>query len=278
MKLPNYIEILKGFYSKDFNFLDIGAYRGSVTANLLEEFPNAIGMLFEPTPESFNYLIKNFSDNTNLKLFNLALSDKVSESEFYLCDDGAQNSLLNTQMAANYNKTNVKVELLDDCMASNYPSSKIDFIKIDTQGNDLNVLKGGINIIKKYMPVILTEIIFIPLYKNQGNYYEQLDFMDNLGYKIAGIYDVHYHESGVIAYADFLFLSKEKFEKLSAGISTNSNFVCRDVEIIFDENKKLKLICQERLDLINNLSEEAGKRLDIINSLTQEIKRLQGQK
>lgn len=263
---------------EESTFVDVGAHIGTFTDTMLEYFPNAKGFLFEPTESNYNILKKKFMSNSNITIDNCALDSDKGRKTFFCTNDSAQNSLLNFILGdQNIYPMEVKTNTLDNYFTKLKNLERIDLIKIDTQGNDLNVLKGGINTINKYMPVILTEIIFVPLYKNQANYFEQLEFMDNLGYKIAGIYDVHYHEPGVISYADFLFLPKDKFEKLSTGISTFANFVCYDVDTVINENKKLKAICQERLDLINNLSEEAGKRLDIINSLTQEIKRLQGQ-
>lgn len=274
----NLLNVLKFFKADEFGFIDIGAFRGAFTDMIINAFPRSYGLLVEPTNENYHYLRNKFSLKQNIQIINYALGIKKSEADFFCTSDSAQNSLLEFVDAnMDFVKQAVKVESLDILLKDGSYLQNIDLIKIDTQGNDLNVLKGGINTINKYMPTILSEIIFVPLYKNQANYFEQLEFMDNLGYKIAGIYDVHYHEPGVISYADFLFLPKDKFEKLSTGISTFANFVCYDVDTVINENKKLKAICQERLDLINNLSEEAGKRLDIINSLTQEIKRLQGQ-
>lgn len=43
------------------------------------------------------------------------------------------------------------------CEFCNHKNSKINAIKIDTEGEDLNVLKGGINLIKYNMPKIIIE-------------------------------------------------------------------------------------------------------------------------
>jgi hypothetical protein len=56
---------------------------------------------------------------------------------------------------------------------------KIYLIKIDTQGNELNVIKGALQIIKKSKPIIIMEHEF----KNDDYDMDQLiKYMKNLGY------------------------------------------------------------------------------------------------
>lgn len=276
-KANSIISLLTKIFTEDIFFIDVGAYYGKFTDLILNNFHDARGYLFEPTTSSFEIMKNKYSNKSNIIIIKCALDSEKGRRTFYYSEDSTQNSLLPfVSSDIKFKQDEVETITLDDYFIDSKNINKIDLIKIDTQGNDLNVLKGGIKTIKKYRPAILMEIIFVQLYKNQGDYYEQIEFMKGLNYKLSGIYDIHFHESGYLAFADFLFLPKEKFEEISTRISPNSNFICPDVETILDENKELKAICRERLDLINYLSEEAQKRLDIINSLTAEIKRLKG--
>lgn len=271
--------LLSGILKSDCTFIDIGAYVGEFAESMLMYFPSTKGILIEPTKSSFEILKNKFDNKSNIDIINCALHSEKRRINFYSTQDSAQNSiLLFDSKSIQFQESEIETDTLDNLFINSKNYERIDLVKIDTQGNDLNVLRGGIDTIKKYRPAILTEIIFVPLYKNQGDYFEQIEFMKGLNYKLSGIYDIHFHESGYLAFADFLFLPKEKFEEISTKISPNSNFICPDVETILDENKELKVICRERLDLINHLSEEAQKRLDIINSLTAEIKRLKEQR
>jgi FkbM family methyltransferase len=273
----NLLNILKFFKANEFGFIDIGAFRGDFTDMIITAFPRSQGLLIEPTIGNYYYLKSRFYLKETIKIINYALGLEKSEADFYCTSDSAQNSLLefvdyNTSVVIN----KVSVESLDELLNSGNNFQNIDLIKIDTQGNDLNVLQGGIKTIKKYKPAILTEIIFVPLYKNQSDYYELSEFMNGLGYKLVGIYNSHAHESGCIAFSDFLFLPKEKYEEISNSISPYSKFICEDLSTILEENQILRTICEERLDLINKLSAEAQRRLDIISNLTAEIERLKG--
>ncbi|MCX6175429.1 MAG: FkbM family methyltransferase [Ignavibacteriales bacterium] len=266
---------ISGFLPKDCTFIDVGAYHGSLTEGLLKAFPNSRGILFEPTLDSFNYLMKKFSYTNNLKMFNSALGDKIQEAEFYLLEDGTQNSILQLlNKNVKFNKTKIKVDTLDSVLGSVNFLSHVDFIKIDTQGNDLSVLRGAKETILKNSPIVLTEAIFIPLYKNQCSYFDQFNFMNNLHYTLAGIYNIHYCENGQIAFADLLFIPPSIREIVNSKILSKQSFFCADNNLLAEENRTLKSICEERLELINRLSEEAERRLEIINQRDSEIKKL----
>jgi FkbM family methyltransferase len=267
--------LLTEIFNSYCTFIDIGAYIGKFTETMLDFFPQAKGVLFEPTISNYDLLKNKFVDKSNIDIVNCALDSKMGTKKLYCTEDSAQNSLLPFDSKdTKFDESEVETDTLDNFFINLKSLEKIDLIKIDTQGNDVNVLKGGVNSILKYKPAILMEIIFVPLYKSQGNYYEQFEFMKELNYKLSGIYDIHFHESGCLAFADFLFLPHDKYVKAAKDISTNSNFICHEVEKILQENKKLISICSERLELINDLTTEAEKRLNIINTLNAEIERL----
>lgn len=275
----NYLKILEHFISGEFCFVDVGAFRGDFSNTILESIPNSKGLLVEPTQESYQFLVNRFSSNKKISVLNKALGFRESVVDFFSTTDSAQNSLLEfTDRNVEVVKSKVKIETLDLLLINDDFLNTIDFIKIDTQGYDLDVLKGGKETILKYQPAILSEFIFVPLYKNQCFYQDQIAFMNELIYKLAGVYNIHFHESGCLAFADLLFLPRDKFERISQNISTNSNFISCDYSLLLEKNQKLAAICAERLKLINYINTEAEKRLEIINILNAEIERLRGVK
>lgn len=271
--------ILGEILPKDFTFVDVGAHIGAFTKSIIELSSSAKGFLFEPTPQSFYLLKQMFCDNPHITVIESALDEKRGEKRFFSSTDSAQNSFYECQSnLSDVKEFLVKTDTIDDWLKLANDSAVVDLIKIDTQGNDLNVLKGGIETIKKHKPLILSEFIFVPLYLNQGDYNEQMMFLAKLGYKLAGIYNTHFTDSGCLAFADLLFLPSDKYEKLAGNISPFSDFICADHQSLLVENKNLRSVCSERLSLINRLSEEAEKRLNIITSLNDEIERLKGKK
>ena len=70
----------------------------------------------------------------------------------------------------------VKTAKLDDILTNN----KIGLIKIDVEGHEKNVLKGGINLIKKCKPNLLIEIEERHSKERVDN---TINFINNFGYK-----------------------------------------------------------------------------------------------
>jgi len=265
------LKILKNIFSKsELFFIDVGAYQGDFTATLLENFPNSTAMLFEPTPESYKLIQERFKKNKSIQIFNYALSDEEGIYELYLTPDPATNSLLYPNDISSA-KISVTVQTIDNVFKQLGKSKDVNLIKVDTQGNDLKVLHGASNIIKRFSPIILVESIFIELYQNQCSYYEILGFMKSCHYYLAGIYNSHYTETGMLAFSDLLFIPKSLVSKVG---SYSNNFTCFDLDYLIEQNKFLQSACEDRLRLINDLTRVAEERLDVIKVLDAEVKRL----
>lgn len=116
----------------DFKVIfDVGA---RIDIDYLQICPDAEFHLFEPNPEFFEELTKRVDGAKNVKLNNFGLSDKTGEFPY----DGARQSFMN---AAEENQK-FMVQDLDKYVEDN-KITKIDFLKIDTEGWDVNVLRGG---------------------------------------------------------------------------------------------------------------------------------------
>ena len=153
--IENYlIKKTKNFFNKNNNcIVDIGAHKGDKTNVLLKFFPNSIFYLFEPFPRYFNFLKKRFNKK-NIFIKKFSLSNKKSKKKFFYTDNKIYEegfSLLKN----NYLDKHILVKTikLDYCFFKN----KISIIKIDAEGNEPNILNGGIRTIKKNLPIIFIE-------------------------------------------------------------------------------------------------------------------------
>ena len=161
------LEIIERYADRTKDALDIGVYRGVYTYKLSKFFKTVHS--FEPNPLLYPYLEKNLNKLIkNLKLYNLALSDKNGETELKL--PTRSKSIFNDnieelfQLGAatmhpnndvkNYKKVPITMRKLDNIRIEN----KIGFIKIDVEGHEKNVFLGGLETIKRNKPVLLVEI------------------------------------------------------------------------------------------------------------------------
>lgn len=139
-------------YIKNFRtYIDIGASVGHTSLPFINLFEKIY--CFEPNPNSYKELVKN----ENLTCYNLALGD-VEEIKDLVMNDVTGNpehgSLSETRNKdwANGERFKVQVKRLDDFKFDN-----VDFIKIDVEQYELQVVTGGIKTIKKFKPTIFFE-------------------------------------------------------------------------------------------------------------------------
>jgi FkbM family methyltransferase len=73
---------------------DLGSYTGISVAFFLAKYPEATIYAFEPNPQSLGYLIKNFSQNPRVKIFNCAISREDGSAKLHTPNQRALSSSL----------------------------------------------------------------------------------------------------------------------------------------------------------------------------------------
>ena len=137
--------------------LDIGANKGKYSQLLLEK-TNSDLYSFEPLPTAYKELLKLKKKYPNrLNCFNYALGNANGSKYLYYGDKTSEKASLIQNLEKisfigdnNKNRILIKIKRLDDI--SNMFKKKIDFIKIDTEGYEKNVLEGGKNFLERHKP------------------------------------------------------------------------------------------------------------------------------
>lgn len=194
--LFNFVDFINIDKNKDITILDIGSNIGIYSLAFANIFKKSVIYSFEPNYNTYKKLCDNIKINTNLscrvKCFNLGLSNNFGKNNIGLPDNifynkySFSNKKNNSELYSIYGTKNVitiNVDLLDNFVKNNN-LTKIDFIKIDVEGSEFNVLKGGINTIKKFRPIIFMELN--ELTKNLSNIDcdELYKYFTNLNYII----------------------------------------------------------------------------------------------
>lgn len=143
---------------------DIGANIGTFTTWMAKAFPNGKVYSFEPQRSVFQMLSGNAAINNlyNVYTHNIALGKENKKIEFeepnyfHKNDYGTFSLVENIISEKTKNKIVVEIKTLDSFLEYfNIP--KVHLLKIDAEGMDLDVLIGGVNTIKKNLPVIFIE-------------------------------------------------------------------------------------------------------------------------
>lgn len=147
---------LDDFVKKDWTIIDAGGHIGvfSFFASKISK-SNKI-FAFEPAKENFELFRKNIKENSikNIFLFNYGLGEKSKELELLVSPGrNTANSLKETGLMKDKNSKTEKIKIISiDKFVEEKRLKRIDFIKIDTEGYEKQILIGAKNTIKKFKP------------------------------------------------------------------------------------------------------------------------------
>lgn len=155
-----YINVINLVKEDDVVF-DIGANTGWYTLNWLQKNKNIKVFSFEPIHHNYLYLTKNLILNGQKaeNAFNFGFSNVNSKVDFYWDTEryGAS-SMVNLRDTDNAVPVQCEVRTLDNVFPT-LGLNKLDFIKCDVEGAEKLVFEGGIETIKRYQPIIFTEML-----------------------------------------------------------------------------------------------------------------------
>lgn len=196
---------------KNLNFrpkfvLDIGAYEGHWAIQFQQVFPAAEILMFEGqmTKEAILKNIHQQYPNINYQMALLGTENK--EVTFHIYETASS-------VLAEANETGAKLETrrlntLDE-MVKDTSFEKADFIKIDTQGYELAILKGGLKTLS-YARVVLLEVSLIPIYEQCPLVDEVIVFMKTQGFVLYDICSLMRRPlDQALFQSDFLFVKED---------------------------------------------------------------------
>ena len=175
-----------------FTLVDVGAMGGIAKKwDVLSDYMRIIA--FEPDDREFQKL-KNSEKVTYL---NSVLHEKSQDLKFYISKDPGKSSIYKPNLDVLSNFENIerfhivkeidmaseKVKSLDSIMEEN-SIDDIDFIKLDTQGSELGILKGAQTYAVPKTFGIHIEVEFIEMYKGQPLFRDVDGFMDKNGFEL----------------------------------------------------------------------------------------------
>lgn len=157
---------------------DVGAHHGEALRFYKGIFPDATIYCFEPSPTDFAVLERTASDYKNVNVFNFAIGADAGFGDFYLQDISHLNSLLpvnhNSEDSLGYAKTarneqiRVKIESIDS-FCNSLELHKIDLLKIDVQGGEVQVLQGAKNALGN-LEALVVEISLYDFYEKEDRF------------------------------------------------------------------------------------------------------------
>jgi FkbM family methyltransferase len=204
-----FIAIKDKLTKNDIVFFDIGANIGQTIKKMNHHYPEAKIYAFEPSKMCFNSLKENFGD-TNVSIHNLAVGSSCGQLEFNEYSWSALNSLLKRAYGtAKIVETYlVEVTTIDE-FCKNNTVSYINLLKTDTEGYELNVLKGASAMMEhNKIQFVYVEVFFNENYVGQSSFGDIYNFLLENRFELVRFYDMLHTEEGLASKTDVLFINK----------------------------------------------------------------------
>jgi FkbM family methyltransferase len=164
-------------------FLDVGAYFGWYALNVAHSRPHARVLAFEPVPASQDHLEENRVRNglTNVRLVRAAVGAEPGEAEMAL-PPPTNGGSAHLSMEGAGGHVRVPVTTLD-AFAAEERLPRIDMVKIDVEGAELEVLRGAEGVLRRFRPLLLVELNPSALRRRGAEPNALLDALAALGYE-----------------------------------------------------------------------------------------------
>jgi FkbM family methyltransferase len=191
--------------------IDIGANLGEWAVKVYPIFPDANYLLIDGNPNVEPILEKLCNEAPNVRYRISLLSDEEKTETFYLPKNNptCTGASIMREKTSHYVDKNIaplqlQAKTLDNTL-SEENIDDIDLLKLDVQGAELKVLKGGLKTLQKTKYCLL-EVQFQEWNQDAPYSDEVVHFMRDQGYKLYDIFDRSYVK-GCLVSADFLFFN-----------------------------------------------------------------------
>lgn len=164
--------------------IDIGAYVGEWTRSFKQIFPGAQVLMIEPLAAKTAALSKVKSELPTVD-FRTALLGAKAEARAGFCESETASSVL-SEVANRRPPTTYMAMTTLDSVTENGIFARPDFIKVDVQGYELEVLRGGERTLES-AEAVLMEVNLLRLHEGAPLFHETAEFMGKHGFQV---YDI----------------------------------------------------------------------------------------
>ena len=200
----------------DLVIFDIGANIGQSCAYFRENFPDSKIFSFEPIPSTFEKLLRfveKLPNNEEIHCYDLGMGFAEGSFEIFLKENSGLNSLSNNlPLHTTELPVEIKITTLDKFFKSQ-DFKKIDLLKIDVEGYEIEVLKGAEELLKSHsITFVALEVGFLKNDKQHTSFCKIHEHLEEKGYNLVGFYDQCRYQSEqgfALGYCNALYVSSD---------------------------------------------------------------------
>lgn len=195
--------------------VDAGAQHGHTTLQYLDAFPNCRVIALEPASANHAVALAALASyGDRVELLPIGLSDANASADLRLTSHSGAHSLLEVGDVRFYDEPvdvlpPERIETVTlDRLCKDRGIDTLDILKMDIQGGELMALKGAETmLVRGAIRLIVLEVLFQPLYKDQPMFWDLADHLHRYGYALQGIYQLRHHDQNpaLLCWADAIF-------------------------------------------------------------------------
>lgn len=149
-------QVLRKALTPTSNCIDVGCHEGEFIDLFLKFAPNGKHVGFEPLPDYYEHLKKNYPSNCSFH--NLALSNEKGTSTFNYVISNPAYSGLQKRKYDKEGEQDTTIMVDKDRLDAIIPTTdRVDFIKIDVEGGEYQVLQGAMQLLQRHKPIVIFE-------------------------------------------------------------------------------------------------------------------------
>lgn len=191
--------------------VDIGANRGQFALAARRCWPDARIFSFEPLPNPGGHFRQLFGEDPRVLLLPVGIGPAKERRPMHLSRKEDSSSLLPIGAQAEFfpgTEETGTVEIKTGPLEEWLTPGEIEppaFLKIDVQGFEGEVLRGSAALLDRFAYVYV-EASFVELYRSQVLADEVVRFLQEVGFRMEGVYNLAYATDGTAIQGDFLFV------------------------------------------------------------------------
>jgi 2-O-methyltransferase len=188
--------------------IDVGGANGGTATYFAAAFPGHKVFCVEPNARMLSSLKKVEAENPNIIVKRMALASRSGEATLHVTANDLSSSLNEIDFEElKKNPADLQARLHEDqqikvqisSLDEEFKDAQVLLIKLDTQGTEADILKGGAEILKRTR-FVLVEMNNHDLYKNTCQYYDVDELLRANSFKLADIIVTYRGDDGVTEY------------------------------------------------------------------------------
>ena len=208
--------------------LDVGANIGQFYQSVRSNGYQGEIISFEPNPQVHAELQRVAAGDRNWMLEKIALGDKSEFLTLHQTQDSLFSSLKlpNEELAQTVHgsvqsEVQVAVKPLMEVWNSLELDKKLVALKCDTQGNEMEMLRGAENHLDQVVSILM-ELTFRPLYSGESDFFEVSTWLYKRGYVLTNLFETYraHHPLNELVQVDAVFARLQRFENVKMKTKT----------------------------------------------------------